>query len=116
MSLQETKIFLNGKCLIPKATIATSLFSRMKGLLGSKNLEVTEGLIINDCKQVHTFFMHYPIDVIFLNSEDEVLKISTLVPWRISSWVRHSKRVLEIPAGLAQRHGVKTGIKLELTT
>ncbi len=112
MSLQKTQILLNGKCFIPQAAVATTLFSRMKGLLGSKSLESTEGLIISDCKQVHTFFMHYPIDVIFLDSNDNVLKVSTLAPWRISSWVRNSKRVLEIAAGTAEKHGVKSGIKL----
>lgn len=116
MTKQPAKILLNGKEIISDAAIAVSLSSRIRGLLGTTQLKNSEGLIINDCRQVHTFFMRYAIDVVFLSSQDEVVKVSTLPPWRISTWVRRAKRVLEIPAGAAKKHGFTNGAKLEVRT
>jgi uncharacterized membrane protein (UPF0127 family) len=93
---------------------ALSLFSRMKGLLGTKELKEGEGLLIPDCKQVHTWFMHYPIDIIFLDSQNVVIKQQTLKPWKFSPWILKAKSVLEVPAGYASKNALKEGDKLEV--
>lgn len=73
--------------------------SRRKGLLGRDGLDVGEGLWIVPCEAVHTFWMRFPIDLIYLDRKHRVLKIRSHVrPWRLSACLRaHS--VIELPSG-----------------
>lgn len=114
MSLKPISIYLKEKKLLPHGLYAQTLSSRLKGLLGTKNLTAGKGLLIPKCRQVHTFFMNYPIDVIFLDSKNKIIKIQTLHPWKISSWILKAQKVLEVPAGFAIKHKLKKGDKLEV--
>lgn len=81
---------------------ANTFFSRLKGLLGSEPLKYHEGLLISPCQQIHTHFMAYPIDVIFMNRDFEVIEvIHELKPWKLSKFHKSSYYVLEIPAKAA---------------
>lgn len=73
--------------------------SRRKGLLGRDRLEGGEGLWIVPCEAVHTFWMRFPIDLVYLDRKHRVLKIRSHVhPWRLSACLRaHS--VIELPSG-----------------
>lgn len=114
MSLIPISIHLKDKTLINKGLLAKTLFSRMKGLLGTQKLEEGKALLIPDCRQVHTFFMNYPIDIIFLDSKNKILKIQTLSPWKISAWLSKAKKVIEVPEGFAKKKKLKIGDKLEV--
>jgi uncharacterized membrane protein (UPF0127 family) len=85
----------------------------MRGLLGRAGLEPGEGLLLRPASSVHTFFMRFPIDVVFLGAEGEVLKIAPeLAPWRTAG-ARGAKAVVELPAGEAARVGLMVGDRLE---
>src|SRR5438067_6378784 len=73
--------------------------NRRKGLLGRESLPDGEGLWIVPCEAVHTFWMQFPIDLVYLDRRHRVVKTRTNVgPWRLSGCLRaHS--VLELPAG-----------------
>ena len=114
MESAKMKVFFNGKSLIEDGRIAYSLGSRLKGLLGTQSLRAGQGILITNCKQVHTFFMKYPIDVIFLDHKNNILKSTTMKPWRISPWILRAEKVLETPAGTAQSLGLKTGSQVEV--
>lgn len=88
--------------------------SRLKGLLGRKSLECGEGLWIVPCESVHTFWMRFPIDVIYLDRKHRVLKVRSAVrPWRMSACLRaHS--VIELAAGTAREAGTMAGDVLAL--
>lgn len=89
------------------------MFSRMKGLLGRRSLPAGEGLLIRPAPSIHTFFMRFPIDVVFLSRAGEVMKIAADVgPWRTRS-CRRAYAVLELAAGEAERRGIATGDRLE---
>ena len=93
---------------------ADGLFSRMKGLLGARGLEPDQGLWLAPCRQVHTWFMRFTIDVVFLNKQQQVVGICRrLKPWRFSPvfWRAHS--ALELAAGRAD--GVQVGDQLRLS-
>lgn len=94
---------------------ALSLFSKMKGLLGTSELKDDEALLIPGCRQVHTYFMQYPIDVVFLDAQNKVLKVQTVQPWKISPWILRAKSVLELPAGIAEKKHLQQGDVLEVT-
>jgi hypothetical protein len=98
--------------LVTKARVATSMWSRFWGLLGRRSLPSHEGLLIDPCNSVHTFFMRFPIDVLFLDGDDRVLKIaSDLKPFRMAVG-RGARRVLETTAGRAASAGVRVGDRL----
>lgn len=63
-------------------------------------LRVGQGLWITPCKQIHTFFMNFPIDVLFMDKHHTVLAIHrSMTPWRISRIVWRACSVLEIAGG-----------------
>jgi uncharacterized protein len=89
-------------------------WSRFWGLMGRRSLPEGRGMLIEPCNSVHTMFMRFPIDVVFLDGEDRVLKISRdMKPFRFAVG-RGSRRVLEVPAGWCERVGLDEGDQLEI--
>src|SRR3954451_3163915 len=85
--------------LATSLAIAGTNGSRRKGLLGRSGLSRGEGLWIIPCECIHTFFMQFPIDVIFLDRERHIRKLrSDVQPWRISGCLR-AYSILELPPG-----------------
>ncbi|NLJ31881.1 MAG: DUF192 domain-containing protein [Clostridiales bacterium] len=80
---------------------ANTFWKRFIGLMGKKQLNQGEGLLLFNCSSIHCFFMKVTIDVIYLSSDRKVLFIETLPPWKIGHFVRGAKHVLELPAGSA---------------
>ncbi|SJZ44444.1 DUF192 domain-containing protein [Selenihalanaerobacter shriftii] len=90
--INETK----GIVIASRIQKADTFSQRLIGLLGKDNLEADEGLLITPCQIIHTFFMKFAIDVIFLNEDNIVVKvISSLPPNRISSFVSSANKVIE---------------------
>jgi hypothetical protein len=89
--------------------------SRMEGLLPRTGLNPGESLLIKPCSQIHTFFMKFAIDAVFIDKKGRVLKVvHEIKPWRISAWVIGADGVLELAAG-ACRGKVKKGDTLEIS-
>jgi uncharacterized membrane protein (UPF0127 family) len=79
---------------------ASSMLSRMKGLMFSSGMDGFDGLFIKPCNSIHTFFMNYPIDVLFLNKEMKIVKIKrNLRPWRMTRMYFNAHQVLELKGG-----------------
>jgi uncharacterized membrane protein (UPF0127 family) len=86
----------------------------MRGLLGRRGLPAGEGLLLTPAPGIHTAFMRFPIDALFLDRNLRVLDIvERLRPWRVAS-ERRARSVLELPAGECARRGVHVGDRLEL--
>lgn len=102
MKKQNHLSMLNTKVLLLSEIIyADNFFTRLRGLIG-RNLNPSQGLLISPCNQVHTHFMSFSIDVVFMNSSFEVLHIEReMKPWRFSKLVKRSRYVLELPAHAA---------------
>ena len=91
------------------ASHAKTFFSRLRGLLGKKPLESTEGLLITPCSQVHTIGMRYPLDVVYLDKNGVVVKcVENLRPFRLSA-ARGAKHTLELAAHSITKLGIKPG-------
>jgi uncharacterized protein len=101
-----------GKILADRADIADTSAKRRTGLLKHTKLDPGEGLWIAPTEGVHTFFMKFPIDVLFLSRQKKVLKIRAKMPaWKLALSLRaHS--VLELPAGTAEATGTVAGDQL----
>jgi uncharacterized membrane protein (UPF0127 family) len=100
---------------VARAKVAKSYWSRFWGLMGKRGLGEGEGLLIAPCGSVHTMFMRFPLDVVFLDRENRITKIAAdLRPYRMSMG-KGGKRALELPAGAAGRAGLKAGDRLEFS-
>lgn len=95
-----------------RCTVADKMWPRMKGLLGRRSIDQGEGILIRPAPSIHTFFMRFPIDAVFLSRDGDVLKVSSDVkPWRARS-CRRAHAVLELSAGEAARRGIARGQRL----
>ncbi|MDP3143637.1 MAG: DUF192 domain-containing protein [Candidatus Omnitrophota bacterium] len=93
-----------GTVLAEKVTFAYSFKSRFQGLIGRAALEKGEALALPSCNSIHTFFMRFAIDVLFLDSTGKVVgKIENMAPFRISPIFWQGSMVIELPIGTAQR-------------
>lgn len=103
----------SGLPLATNVAVASSFFLKLKGLLGKRGLADGEGLLLPSCNAVHTFFMKFPIDVLFLDRSNTVIHaIFRMPPFRISPVVRHAVQVFELPEGKAEKAGVKVNDQL----
>jgi len=94
--------------------LADTSAMRRTGLLKHERLGPGEGLWIVPCESVHTFFMKFPIDLVYLDKGNKVKKVRHAVPaWRLSACLfAHS--VLELPAGKASESGTVAGDELAI--
>jgi hypothetical protein len=99
----------NDRPLLDRAEVALSSWEKLRGLLGRDGLPAGEGLLLPGCYSVHTFFMRFPIDVVYLSRDNAVVKIvEDMKPYRLSFSLR-GRSVLEMPAGWAAKCGLRVG-------
>lgn len=104
---------MNGEILCQKMIVATSFFARLKGLMFSAELPDCDGFLIKPCNSIHTFFMRYPLDIIFLDKNFNVVKVLYgLAPWRMTWIYFKSCQVLEMKAGTLKKN-LNPGEQLE---
>jgi uncharacterized membrane protein (UPF0127 family) len=108
----QSLIGSNGRIVCERLLVADRPFARMRGLLGRRDLPSGEGLLLRPSGSVHTFFMRFPIDVVFVDRDLTVLGVTPgLRPWRTAGR-RGARAVVELPAGEAARRGVRPGDRL----
>ncbi len=94
---------------------ADTFLQRLVGLLAHASLGPDEGLWIEPCNSVHTFFMRFPIDVAFVDGEGVVLRrLDCLKPWRMTAIHSGARACVELPAGTLAKAGVGVGAHLAL--
>jgi uncharacterized protein len=102
-----------------EATVADDYFRRLIGLLGKTKrwAKLGRGLWIIPSRGVHTIGMLFPIDVLFLNKNKEVIHIEEhMRPFRISKVSLKATSVVELPAHAIYRSGTKVGDRLEIAS
>jgi len=104
----------SGQILAHKCKYADSILKRFKGLMFSKKFQDSDGLILRPCNSIHTFFMNFPIDAIFIGKQDDIVAVYRNVrPWRLTPVYFSAKMVLELPSG-ATPDFAKKGDKLDI--
>jgi hypothetical protein len=102
----------DGTAVCERCTVAATPLRRMKGLLGRNELPPGEGLLLRRASSIHTFFMRFPIDAVFLDRNLVVRKtVRGLKPWRLA-FAGRARSVLELAAGESERRGVALGQRL----
>jgi uncharacterized protein len=104
----------SGEVVCEHCVVADSTLTRMRGLLGRSSLEPGEGILLRPAGSIHTFFMRFPIDVVFCDRDLRVLAVAPdVAPWRTRmKW--GAKVAVELRAGEAERRGVTAGTRLRI--
>ncbi len=102
----------HGRVVCERCEDAARLLTRMRGLMGRRGLEPGEGMLIRHSGSIHTFFMRFPIDVVFLDRRMRVRKIVPELPRNRLAASLGARSVLELPAGEAARVGLELGNQL----
>jgi uncharacterized membrane protein (UPF0127 family) len=99
----------DGRVVCEHLLVAARPLRRMRGLLGRRSLPPGEGILLRPAASVHTFFMRFPIDLVFLDRENVVVGIEREVPpWRTAG-KRGARSVVELSAGEAGRRDLRVG-------
>lgn len=103
-----------GTLLARHVDVADSFGARLRGLLGTRTLAASHGLLLRPCRQVHSFFMRYALDLVFVDRGGRVVQtVREFSPGRLSPFVRAAAAVLELPAGTLATAPVVAGDRLE---
>jgi uncharacterized membrane protein (UPF0127 family) len=109
---ETTLLASNNAVVCERCVLADRPLARMRGLLGRRELASEEGILLQPASSVHTWFMRFPIDVVFLDREMSVVRVvPRLAPWRLASR-RRAAAVLELAAGESERRGIEVGHRL----
>lgn len=103
--------------LIADLEIASDFWSRGKGLLGRDSLAQDQALWIHRCNSIHTFFMKFPIDCVFVDKNLKVKAVYNEVrPWRLVPPVWGASSVIEMRSGTIRQRNISVGDQLYVGT
>jgi uncharacterized membrane protein (UPF0127 family) len=113
MSVRAGEVMLrredDGRVVCERCVIADTLPRRLRGLLGVRGLPAGEGIVLRPGWSIHTAFMRFPIDVVYVDANQVVMKVvPNLKPWRAST-CRGARDVVELAAGECARRGLQAG-------
>lgn len=104
-----------GTWIVSKAQKADTLLTRMIGWIGLEKVDPEAALWITPCWGIHTFGMHFPVDVIFLGKSGEAIKVLVNFPVnRVSPFVFSAKSVLILPGYATKRSNTAVGDRIEV--
>lgn len=102
-----------GQTLATDVEKATTLWRRMKGLLGRPSVPRGYAMVIEPCRSIHTWFMRCAIDAVFVDRDGRVVKIATDVgPFRVVTGGKDAHAVIELASGGAAHAAVRPGDRL----
>jgi len=106
--------FLETNYILKDIKLADDLVSRIVGLMFKKTLNDMTGLLITPCNSIHTFFMRFDLDILFISPSGEIVKvIRGMKPWRMSWIYFRASQVLELKGGSLPKE-IKHGMKIEV--
>ena len=111
MSIELAVVRPSGEIFCRRCALADTPYARFKGLMGRAHLDEDEGILLAT-SSIHTSFMRFPIDAVFLDRNFSIVRIvSGLKPWRVAiEW--SAQAVVEVPAGRAARVSLEPGEQL----
>ena len=111
---QTVSVLSRARVVCASCPVADTFATRLRGLMGKRELASGAGLLLRPSGSVHTCFMRFPVDIVFLDADLEVLAVAAEVkPWRARA-KRGARAVLELPAGQAESAGIRVGDRLTL--
>jgi uncharacterized protein len=112
--VRAARIAVSGKPLALDLSVTTGMLDRLKGWMGRKSIAERDALFIEPCNSVHTWFMHVPIDVVFVDRKRRIVSVrDNVVPRRLCAHWR-AAAVLELQAGRREALGLAPGVQLDI--
>ena len=99
----------DGRVVAESVTVCDSTMRRLRGLLGKKDLPSGHGVLLRPAWSIHTAFMRFPIDVVFLDADQIVIKIVPSLSAFKTASCRGAREVVELRAGECERRGLALG-------
>ena len=97
-----------------RVELALDRNSRRRGLLGRLWMPPTSAIVISPCWMIHTAFMQFRIDALFVDKHGRVVQVKRdLRPWRVALSVR-ARMVIELAAGVAAQRDINIGDRVAL--
>lgn len=103
-----------GNVIATRGKLATSATSRAVGLIGKKGLDPEEALIIRRCWSIHTWFMRFRIDVLFLGKDGRVCKLIRRMPTYRFAASLGARDTIEMAPGALEGLDVRVGDSIEI--
>lgn len=115
--MKKCEVIINNQMIGNNIDIADNFFTRLNGLMFKKELKENDGLIINPCNSIHMFFMNFPLDIVFVNNNNEIVEIlEDIKPWRISKIYFNADFVIELPTGTIKKKNIQKNQKILIKT
>lgn len=103
--------------ILQQGRMANNSWTRLRGLIGVRELRQGEGIVIDPCHGVHCMFMSIPIDVVYVDKQHRVVALDrAMKPWKIGKVYRNSQYVIEGPVGTIEQSKTQIGDQLALST
>lgn len=94
--------------------IANHFITRLKGLMFTRELPPESSMFIYPCSGIHTFFMNYNIDVLYLDNHNKILAVDECMrPGRVGRIIKGAVAVVELPSGRIEETKTKIGQTVE---
>lgn len=104
-----------GVIVADEVKLATSFWLRLKGLMFTAKLPEGNALYLSPCRTIHTFFMRYPIDVVYLDEKQKIIAVDfELKPNKLGSILWNVKDIVELPSGTIKKKKLEIGQVLKL--
>ena len=111
----QVKNLTQDQLLITHGELAETFWARFRGLMGRTSLRKGEGLVLKGDKSIHTFFMKFPIDVVYVDQAGRVVRVDpAMQPFRIGPIVFEAVYILELPMGAIQATQTALGDQLTI--
>jgi uncharacterized protein len=114
----EVKVLIinqrNEKVIAHHVIPAYTFWRRLKGLMFRKSLPADYAMHIKPCSSIHTFFMKFPLDVLYIDENNQVVKVSrNIPPGKMEKVVKKAQSVIEMPAGSIEE-AIEVGDKIQI--
>ena len=104
-----------GICLADNLVLANTALKRLRGLIGRQALAPNEALWLRPCNGIHTFWMRFAIDVIFVDRQLRIVKlVENIRPFRLTLPAAQAASVIEMPAHTISQHNLRCGDELRV--
>jgi uncharacterized membrane protein (UPF0127 family) len=105
----------NEQIIVNNVGVANHFSERLIGMMFKKAIDSDEGLYIPNCRSVHTFFVRFDLDLVWVNKQLEIVKlVDRMKTWRMSSIVFKAYGVIELAPGTIGKSNLKVGDRLTL--
>jgi uncharacterized membrane protein (UPF0127 family) len=107
------QIYYKNQNIIPRCIYQKKFWFKFLGLIGRESLLPEDAIFLNPCNGIHTCFMNFNIDVVFIDADYKILRcFPRLEPWQFVVWVKNAYGALEMCTGMIERFGLKENEKL----